>query len=105
MVKWLYKILFLIITFSFFVSATEIDLGECHNTFFDDCDTYVKTEQLSLQHTVAVQPQDDSYALLDYIMGCCTACGNKIQTAIFSQHDYYNHFPQKLFLRNSVWRI
>ncbi len=82
-----------------------MDLGFCHNTFFDDCDTYVKTEQLSFDYTVAVQPQDDSYALLDYIIGCNGACRNQIQAAIFSQTDYCNHFPQKLFLRNSVWRI
>ncbi len=55
MVNWLQKILFVVISLSFFISATEMDLGEAHNTFFDDYDTYVKTEQVSLDHVSAIQ--------------------------------------------------
>ncbi len=67
MIKWLYKILFVAITFSFFISGTEMDLGDCHITFFDDYDTYVKTEQLSVDNaSLRLQPHD-TFALLDYL--------------------------------------
>ncbi len=51
-----------VISFSFFISATEMDLGEAHNTFFDDYDTYVKTEQVSLDHASAMQQVHDTRA-------------------------------------------
>lgn len=49
--------LFIAISFSFFISATEIDLGDSHNIFFDEYDTYVKTEQVSVDHSQVIQQQ------------------------------------------------
>ena len=63
MIKWFHKILFLTISFCFFISATKIDLGETHNTFFDEYDTYVKTEHVSLDQSPATQQEHDTYIL------------------------------------------
>lgn len=57
MIKWFYKIVFVSITFSFFISATEMDLRESHNTFFDEYDTYIKVEHISFEN---------ANSLLDY---------------------------------------
>jgi hypothetical protein len=105
MVKWLHKILFLTIAFSFFISATEIDLGESHNTFFDEYDTYVKTEHVSLDQTSAAQQEHDTYILLYNFFTCYNALKCKPEGLTHHSTAYYNHYPPKLFLRNSVWRI
>jgi hypothetical protein len=54
MLNCFYKFLFVAIGFSFFISATEMDIGDSHNTFFDEYDTYVKTEQVP-SHLTAVE--------------------------------------------------
>lgn len=105
MVKWLHKILFVAISISFFISATEMDLGEVHNTFFDEYDTYVKTEQVSIDQASITQPQQDAYALLYSVFFCCKVLGLQQTVILHQPEDYYNHYPPKLFLRNSVWRI
>jgi hypothetical protein len=63
MLRWLHKILFIVISLSFFISATEINLGECHNSLFDEYDTYVKTEDVSVEQATTFQQQQDAYAL------------------------------------------
>ena len=105
MVKWLQKILFLTITFSFFISATEIDLGESHNTFFDEYDTYVREEHLSLDQNLTAQQEHDTYILLYNFFTCYNALKGKSEGVKHHSTVYYNHYPLKLFLRNSVWRI
>ncbi len=105
MKKWLYKILFLTISFSFFISATEMDLGECHNTFFDEYDTYVKTEQVSVDHAAILQQEHDTYVFLHNFFTCYNALNSKPESIKHQSTAYYNHYPPKLFLRNSVWRI
>ncbi len=105
MMKWFQKILFVVISLSFFISATEMDLGEVHNTFFDEYDTYVKTEQVSVDHTVAIQQEHDTYALIDYLFNHYKGLNNQSKNCNHQQFAYYNHYPSKLFLRNSVWRI
>ena len=105
MVKWLYKILFLTISFSFFVSATEMDLGECHNTFFDEYDTYVKTEHVSLDQTSATQQEHDTYILLHNFFTCYNVLKGKSEVVKHHSTAYNDQYPPKLFLSNSVWRI
>ena len=105
MVKWLHKILFLTITFSFFLSATEIDLGESHNTFFDEYDTYVKTEQASFDQTSAAQQAHDTYILFHNFLTCYNALTGKSEGIKHHSTAFSNLYPSKLFLRNSVWRI
>jgi len=45
----LLKILILIISCCFLISATETDIGSSHQTFFDDDDTYLPADQQDLQ--------------------------------------------------------
>jgi len=45
----LFKILILIISCSFSISAIEIDIGSSQQTFFDDYDTYLPVDQQDLQ--------------------------------------------------------
>ncbi|NCI47419.1 hypothetical protein [Sediminibacterium soli] len=103
MVKWLYKILFVAIGMSFFISATEMDLGEAHNTFFDEYDTYLKTEQVAVSLDQAYQRQEltglltFSYPYHPLPVPCLRTAANVPICCGVS--------PARLFLRNSVWRI
>lgn len=105
MYKWLTKILFITLSFSFFISATEMDLGNIHNTFFDEYDTYVKTEHVSLNQTTAAQQEHDTYILLYNFFTSYNALKSNPESIKHQSTDYYNLYPPKLFLRNSVWRI
>lgn len=105
MVKLLYKILFIAISCSFFISATEMNLGECHNTFFDEYDTYVRAEHVSIDQTSTSQPQPDTCILLYNSLSCYNALRGNPEGIKHQAASYYNHYPPKLFLRNSVWRI
>ncbi len=105
MVKWLQKILFVVISLSFFISATEMDLGEVHSTFFDEYDTYVKAERVSVDHSVAIQHEHNTYALIYYLFNYYKGLNNQSEKSNHHQFAYCNHYPPKLFLRNSVWRI
>ncbi len=105
MVNWLHKILFIVISLFFFISATEMDLGEAHNTFFDDYDTYVKAEQFSLDHASAMQQEHDTYALIYYIINHYNASKEQSVHIQYPPANYYYPQSPKLFLLNSVWRI
>jgi hypothetical protein len=104
MVKWLYKILFILLTFSFFTSAVEMDIGENHHTFFDEYDTYVKAEQVSFHVNAPVQDHN-IFSLVSLFTINQFAPGIE-QSSVKNQFNAcINHFPSRLFLRNSVWRI
>ena len=105
MVTWLYKLLFVAITFSFFVSSTEMDLGDCHNTFFDEYDVYVKTEQVSLDHSTVEQQVHNTYALIRCDFFYFQSLGQQQRPIAWQTKDYNTDSPPKLFLKNSVWRI
>lgn len=103
--KWLYKILFIVISFSFFVSATEMDLGDCHNTFFDEYDTYVQSEQVVLEHSSTEHKNHDQSLLcglviFNHIHPVTSRNSVKPITASFASYH-----PLRLFLRYSVMRI
>lgn len=105
MVKWLHKLLLVAISFSFFISATEVDFGEAHNTFFDEYDTYVKTEQVSFdQVDIQQQQKQEPWETAPFLYYYC----GPIRENKSSQQAAYiacNACPLKLYLRNSVWRI
>ena len=105
MVKWLHKLLFIAISFSFFISATEMDFGEVHNTFFDEYDTYVKTEQVSIDHAdIQQQLQQKLWkvvSLFYYYYSPILENRSSHKAAYIACSDS----PPKLYLRNSVWRI
>ena len=105
MIKCLYKILFISITFSFFISATEMDLGNAQNTFFDDYDTYVKTEQVSLDEASAMQQEHYTHALVYYIINHCYTSKGQSVCIQYPSANYNIKQSPKLFLLNSVWRI
>lgn len=105
MITWLRKLLLIAIGISFSISAIEIDLGMCQNTFFDEYDSYVKEEQVSIENGSAIQQEHDTYAFIYYLIHQYQPSG--YQAAIFQHQpvDYCKHYPPKLFVRNSVWRI
>lgn len=105
MFKWLSKILLIVISLSFFISATEMNLGEYQNTFFDEYDTYVKSEQVSIDHAIHFQQEHDASTFICYFLSKYNAVNGRVSFVKHPAEDYYNHYPPKLFLRNSVWRI
>ncbi len=105
MIKWVYNILIITSSISFFISATEMDLGECHNTFFDEYDTYVSEEKVSLNQSV-ISLEDHNTYILNLIFLSYNSL--KDAHAVSFRHEYFsytNYNTHKLFLRNSVWRI
>lgn len=105
MAKSLYKILLVTVSISFFISAIELDLGECHNTFFDEYDTYVKAEQVSINYSSTSQQAHDYYTLINFLITHYTALSRQPSSCNYQYIAYYSHYPPKLFLRNSVWRL
>ncbi len=105
MYKRLYKILFITIGISFFISATEMDLGDVQNTFFDEYDTYVKAEHISVDHANTTQQEHDTYALIHYLFNNYKGSKVQPQSLNHKQFEHCNQYPPKLFLLNSVWRI
>jgi membrane protein required for beta-lactamase induction len=105
MVKWLQKILFVVISLSFFISVIEMDLGEVHNTFFDEYDTYLKAEQVSIDQATTLQQEHDTYVFLYNLISHYTSLNGHPENSKHQCNAYYTHYPPKLFLRNSVWRI
>ncbi len=105
MFKWLSKTLFVAVSISFFISATEMNFGKVHNTFFDQYDTYIKADQVSLDQETYLQPEYNAHVLISYLNNRYQILQSLSQTGKFSHLDYYNQFPPKLFLRHSVFRI
>lgn len=106
MTKWLFKVLLVVISLSFFTSAVELNIGECHQTFFDDYDTYVKTEQVSFDYSTIDAPNDNPYFFLTSVFSFYYSF--VVAQEVSLQHNpiyHLNHYPPKLFLLNSVWRI
>lgn len=82
-----------------------MNIGEVENTFFDEYDTYVKTEQVSINHVEIKQVQQQELWQIVFFL---SECYNSMQETPSSPKPEYpasNASPPKLFLRNSVWRI
>ena len=82
-----------------------MNIGEVENTFFDQYDTYVKTEQVSIDHDATTQHEHDTYVFLYNLINHFKALHGQSKSIEHQSTAYYTHFPPKLFLRNSVWRI
>jgi hypothetical protein len=104
MIQWLYKILFVSITFSFFLSATEIDLGKSHNTFFDEYDTYICAEHIAFDNATSLPDYNSNVSALPFFINFYGVPVH-LFSFIHTRTLYLNHYPAKLYLRNSVWRI
>lgn len=105
MFKGLYNILLIAISFSFFISAIEMDLGESHNTFFDDYDTYVQPNAAHLNVKETAQLPQDASPLIYYGVSDYKKIPGIPAKFIHPNLYSYNPYPDKLFLHNSVWRI
>ncbi len=105
MIKGIHKILFLIISILFFLSVAEMDLGNTHNTFFDEYDTYLKEDNLSIDY--ALLSADDQFISFVtprfFASGLINHVDASLKNTPFNSQGTYN--TSKLFLRNSVWRI
>src|SRR5215213_6917010 len=95
--KWLQKILFVAISISFFISATEIDIGEAHNAFFDEYDIYVKTEHVSVDHANPSQQTHQPIPIIYYILSFHKGLHKQSQSKSCLEVTYHNHYPPKLF--------
>jgi uncharacterized protein YxeA len=105
MLKRVYKFLFVAIGFSFFISATEMDIGDSQNTFFDEYDTYVKTEQVSF-HLTTAEHRTYYSLLLNYFEVAQLCQQPHWDYTINKQTRSGNYIPcGRLYLRNSVFRI
>ncbi len=83
-----------------------MDLGEAHNTFFDEYDTYIKTEQVSVDHSdVVQQQQQELYEFVSFLFSVHNNFFAEKKLSKIIEYTTYNASPPKLFLRNSVWRI
>ncbi len=105
MVKWLYKILFVLISCSFVISALEINIGKANNTFFDEYDTYMKTEQVSINQESHFANDFNDY-IADILYPTRISLSNqKLISCYLSQFYQTFPFPEKIFLQTSVLRI
>lgn len=104
MLKRIYKIIFIAITLSFFISATEMNLGECHNTFFDAYDTYVRAEHVSFKNAISLSDEYSHFLALPFFINSSRI---DFKLSSFNHPEVLNlhHYPPRLYLQNSVWRI
>jgi len=101
------KIFILIISCCFFTSATETEIGSCHQTFFDDYDTYIPAEKV-LQQSLAkqVSPQKKVLPLYNQL-----STFNGVSFLQSRQYDckatchWLSAGTRKIFLYNSVFLI
>ena len=105
MTRWLYKLLLATLSFAFFLSATETDVGEYHNTFFDQFDTYTKTENVSIEQLSS--DVKDKFGTGPFIAGLHEynfIRKGDFTTGIFSL-SFVPSYSFKLFIRHCTWRI
>lgn len=105
MITWLRKLLLIAIGISFSISAIELDMGPCQNTFFDEYDLYVKEERVAIEDNSTIEQGHDNCALIYHLVPQYQVSAILATTIKYQSEGYYNHYPPKLFLRNSVWRI
>ena len=98
-----HRLLFVLVSISFFISATEMDLGECRNTFFDDHDTYVRTEQVSFNQPVFERFSTGITDLIHWSYYCQVPEKAK-EVFSYITYDPVVH-PPPIYLKNSVFRI
>ena len=106
MIKWSFKILLILTSLSFFTSAVELNIGSCHNTFFDQFDTYDKTDLVSFDEVIVDVPDDNLVFFLNSVLHSHYSFTAARQVSQSYCHTYHlTSHPIKLFLLNSVWRI
>ena len=105
MTRWLYKLLLATLSFSFFLSATETDVGEIHNTFFDQFDTYTKSDDISVEKlSLDVKEKFGTGPFIAGLQEYWFISNRDLATGIFSLSFVPRH-SFKLFVRHCIWRI
>ncbi|MDE3144474.1 MAG: hypothetical protein KGL19_09985 [Bacteroidota bacterium] len=103
---WLNRILLVIVSLSFFISASEIDLGAAHNTFFDEYDTYQKADDISLNSSDECQtPENKPFILNEGKTNSFVFAGRNRKEISSAFHFIKSDTQDKLFIFYSVWRI
>jgi hypothetical protein len=104
---WTNKILFILISISFAIAVFEIDSDSRHNTFHDEDDTYVQSNNQNVEISSHFEQQKDLSQLHhDFTISICNLfLINKQAASDFSSQKFFSFIPQKIFLQNSVWRI
>ena len=102
--SWLHKMLLVTISVCFFLSATETEFGETRQTFFDQHDTYIKSEQVCfnasiIERLALFQPALVPETLLDHKLAAPDD-----QIALLLPRSCYD-LCRKRYLLNSVLRI
>ena len=105
MTRWFYKLLLATLSFSFFLSATETDVGEIHNTFFDQFDTYTKSDDISVEKlSLDVKEKFGTGPFIAGLQEYWFISNRDLATGIFSLSFVPRH-SFKLFVRHCIWRI
>ncbi|MGN6291254.1 MAG: hypothetical protein ACTHMV_00805 [Chitinophagaceae bacterium] len=101
--SFLLQILFALLSCCFFTSATETDIGSYHQTFFDDYDTYMPTEQQALHLADITEAKQKTSVLLWQPVAATFTFSSPITfTSIFPQSaDWLAAKKRRLFLYNS----
>jgi hypothetical protein len=82
-----------------------MDIGEAHNTFYDEYDTYVKNEQVAVDHVEVKQQQKQLLEFVSFLFHYFPSFTSTTLQLPKANYIACKASPPKLFLRNSVWRI
>jgi len=82
---FLLKIFILLLSCCFFTSATETDIGDYHQTFFDDYDTYIPSEHMDFQVADIITDGQQK-----------TTLPPGLPVTFFFIHSHSNTFPHSL---------
>lgn len=81
-----------------------MDFGKCRNTFFDEHDTYVRTEQVSISLPAFERCTPGLNDLIHWF-DSCQLPGKKEEKIIYKTDDPDNYPTLRLYLKNSAFRI
>jgi hypothetical protein len=105
MIKWLNKSFLILTGICFALAILEIHGEDSHNTFFDQDDTYIQSNNQNVELNSHIEKQKDfSNEFRYFVTITFTLFSSEIKTAYVSPPPK-NFNSKKIFLQNSVWRI
>ena len=100
------KILIFLISLSFVLAVFEVNIGDSHNTFFDEYDTYFHSENQNVHFSIEFEKQKNHITylgdILNYTFTYLQSNFISPSTPRFKRTVFLTH---KIFLHNAVWRI
>jgi hypothetical protein len=107
MLKLLYRCVFLVTGVFLALAALEIHGEDSQNTFFDQDDIYIKEESQFFLISNSIEKQNGfSKDLSDFAAALCDLFSTSIYSESHPLPEKIVAFnSQKIFLRNSDWRI